>query len=523
MATVRNVLFIMCDQLRADYLSCYGHPKLDTPNIDLLAARGVRFERAYVQAPVCGPSRMSFYTGRYVASHGATWNFVPLPIGERTLGDYLRPHGIRTAVVGKTHVAADLEGLGRLGLDAASGLGLLLAEGGFEPYERDDGLHPDGPDWRKLPYNVFLNEQGYAGDNPWHSQANSALGANGEVLSGWAMRNARLPARVREMHSETAYTTDRALDFMRQQNDSPWCLHLSYIKPHWPYIAPAPYHAMFGPEDSPPPARHEQERADPHRVYAQFMRHDEGAAFSRAEVRDAVVPTYMGLVRQIDDHLGRVFACLEELGRSQDTLVVFTSDHGDLLGDHWLGEKELFYEQGVRVPLIVYDPAAHSTRGKVVADIVEAIDLVPTFLDMLGLPERSDLLEGESLLPIIRAGAPRVRNEAFAELDYEFYSAARSLGLGPRQARSVMVRTPRWKLVHYDAFRPQLFDLERDPEEFFDLGDDHRFAAVRSELYERLFAWTRRRRNRVAMTDQAVAALGDRARPTGMEIRIGQW
>ena len=103
---IRNILFIMCDQLRADYLSCYGHMTLATPHIDSLAAGGVRFERAYTQSPNCGPARASFYSGRYVFSHGATWNFIPLPAGEQTLSDYLRPTGMRCAVVGKTHMAA---------------------------------------------------------------------------------------------------------------------------------------------------------------------------------------------------------------------------------------------------------------------------------------------------------------------------------------------------------------------------------------------------------------------------------
>ena len=104
--TVRNILFIMADQLRADYLSCYDHPKLQTPAIDALAAQGVLFSRAFVQAPVCGPSRMSFYTGRYMSSHGSTWNGVPLRVGEMTIGDHLRPLGMRVALVGKTHMTA---------------------------------------------------------------------------------------------------------------------------------------------------------------------------------------------------------------------------------------------------------------------------------------------------------------------------------------------------------------------------------------------------------------------------------
>ena len=132
----------MCDQLRWDYLSCYGHPKLKTPHIDSLAARGVRFDRAYCQSPVCGSSRMSFYTGRYVNSHGASWNFVPLRIGEMTIGDHLRPRGIRTALVGKTHMRADYPGLARLGVDLDSQEGVFAAECGFEPFERDDGIHP---------------------------------------------------------------------------------------------------------------------------------------------------------------------------------------------------------------------------------------------------------------------------------------------------------------------------------------------------------------------------------------------
>ena len=142
---IRNILFIMCDQLRWDYLSCYGHPRLRTPHIDSLAARGVRFTRAYVQSPVCGPARMSFYTGRYVQSHGASWNGFPLKVGEMTMGDYLRPLGLDAVLVGKTHMQADSEGMQRLGIDPDSVIGVRVAECGFDPYERDDGLHAIGP------------------------------------------------------------------------------------------------------------------------------------------------------------------------------------------------------------------------------------------------------------------------------------------------------------------------------------------------------------------------------------------
>lgn len=141
---IRNVLFIMADQLRGDYLACAGHRTLRTPHLDALAARGTRFSNAFVQGPVCGSSRMSTYTGRYVTSHGSAWNFVPLSVGQKTLGDHLRPHGLRCAVVGKTHAEADVAGAERLGLDISQGRGLVAMEGGFEPYERDDGILPPG-------------------------------------------------------------------------------------------------------------------------------------------------------------------------------------------------------------------------------------------------------------------------------------------------------------------------------------------------------------------------------------------
>jgi len=141
----KNILFIMCDQLRADYLSCYGHPHLHTPHIDALAARGLRFTQAYVQSTICGPSRMCTYTGRYMRTHGSTQNGVPLKVGELTLGDHLGKLGMRSVLVGKTHMVADQEGMQRLGIAPDSVIGVRVSECGFDPYERDDGLHPDGP------------------------------------------------------------------------------------------------------------------------------------------------------------------------------------------------------------------------------------------------------------------------------------------------------------------------------------------------------------------------------------------
>ena len=265
MAPFKNVLFIMADQLRADYLGCAGLAALHTPHIDALAAEGVRFTNAFCNAPVCGPSRASFYTGRYVMSHGGNYNNFPLRVDEWTLADHLAPLEVRTALVGKTHMKPDLAGMARLGIDPVSAVGLQLKHAGFEPFEHDDGPHPTPSFDPDMAYNRYLRTHGYVADNPWHDFANSAADTDGQVLSGWSMRHASLPARVAEEHSETAYMTNRALAFIDAAGDQRWCLHLSYIKPHWPYMAPAPYHALYGPGDIPLANRTEAERAAPTR------------------------------------------------------------------------------------------------------------------------------------------------------------------------------------------------------------------------------------------------------------------
>ena len=525
MSKVRNILFIMCDQLRADHLSCYGHKTLATPHIDALAARGTRFTRAYVQAPVCGPSRMSYYTGRYTLSHGATWNFVPLPVGERTLGDYLRPAGLRVAVVGKTHHEPDVAGMQWLGLSPEQGIGKLVAAGGFEEYWRDDGVHPDHNTPPDLAYNEYLRANGFGGANPWHEWANAGVDEQGAIASGWLLRNSRRATRLPEQFSETAYTTERAMAFIAEQDEKPWCLHLSYIKPHWPYIAPAPYNDMYGPEDCQAPVRSEEERgADANPIFRGFQGHPESLTFSQDEVRATVLPAYMGLIKQIDDHIGRLTVFLEKAGRLQDTLIVFSADHGDYMGDHWQGEKEFMYEQGVQVPFIIADPSAGALRGAACDELVEAIDLAPTFLDALGQTIPNHILEGHSLLPLLHGSNAKVRDCAFAELDYAIYPTARKLGMGPRDARMVMACSKRWKLTHFGRdIPPQLFDLDSDPLELHDRGRDTgaRYAGARADLYALMFEWMRARRNRIGMADAAVNRRPSPAAAGG--VKIGIW
>ncbi|MGJ8605096.1 MAG: sulfatase-like hydrolase/transferase [Marivita sp.] len=505
----KNVLFIMCDQLRWDYLSCTGHPHLHTPHIDRLAARGVLFDRAYVQSPICGPSRMSFYTGRYVSSHGSTWNNIPLKVGEMTLGDHLRPLGVRTALCGKTHMSADIEGMRRLGLSPDSEIGVLVSECGFEPFEREDGLHPDGPRYpRNAAYDSFMKKRGWADENPWHSVANSAEDDDGNLLSGWFLDNADKPARAADEESETPYITGRAMDFIREAGDTPWCLHLSYIKPHWPYIVSPPYHDMYGPETHLDPVRSEAEKVDPHPVYGAFMQERVSRAFSDDTARTRVLTAYMGLIKQLDDQIGRLMAFVEEQGLTDETMIVFTSDHGDYLGDHWMGEKELFHDPSARIPLIVVDPSpkADATRGQKSSTLVEAIDVVPTILDYFGGAPVPHIIEGRSLRPVLHGQTDRVRDVAVSEYDYSMRDVRKRLGVEVKDSKLTMLFDGRWKYIFAEGFRPMLFDLEIDPDELTDLGADPTHIQELARLERLFFDWTRRTSQRTTMSDKQIAA-----------------
>ncbi|MBO9473843.1 sulfatase-like hydrolase/transferase [Shimia sp. R10_1] len=527
MAKAKNILFIMFDQLRWDYLSCYGHPHLHTPHIDRLASMGVRFSRAYIQSPICGSSRMSTYTGRYVHSHGASWNGIPLKVGEITMGDHLRKAGMACWLVGKTHMRADAEGMARLGLEPDSLIGARVAECGFDVFERDDGMKPEGPEGSYDPdgakaYNAYLQDKGYVSDNPWHDFANSGLDSEGNVLSGWFLKHSNQAANIAEEDSETPYLTTRGMDFIAQATD-PWCCHLSYIKPHWPYIVPEPYASMYGPEHVLPVVRSEDERDNAHPVLKAFMETKIGETFSRQEVREAVIPAYMGLIKQADDQMGRLFQWLEETGRMDDTMIVLTSDHGDFLGDHWMGEKTFFQDAATKVPLIIYDPSpeADITRGTVCDALVESIDLAPTFVDVTGETPAYHILEGESLLPILHGKkAETARAFAICEYDYSASPIATKLNTSVRDAVIFMVATKEWKLIHCEGgYPPILFDLANDPDELTDLGQSDQHADVIAMMYDHLFTWTRRQSQRTTRSEEQLNEM--RTKSGGKGVMIG--
>jgi len=326
-------------------------------------------------------------------------------------------------------------------------------------------------------------------------------------VSGWLLRASAHPAVVPDELSETAWLTDRAIEFMQRSGDERWCAHVSYIKPHWPYVVSDPFHRLVSPDDVAPAVATTAELETDHPVLRAFRHSRIGRTFGRDDVRRTVIPAYLGLVAQIDHHLGRLFDAMERLGRLDDTMIVFCSDHGDYLGDHHQGDKDWLHDTIVRTPMIVVDPreAADPTRGTVCDDLVESIDLVPTLVDALGgdVDGARPWLEGTSLLPALHGAAPVEREAAFCETDFAFLEMSNDLPPTDRvrDRRATMVRTRSHKYILSDVGPNLLFDLEDDPDELHDRSGDPGLASVERELHERLFQWFRHRVHDVTWND----------------------
>lgn len=483
MAPIRNVLFIMTDQMRADCLSSAGHPVVRTPHLDWLAHRGVRFDRAYVQTPVCGPSRACFLTGRYTHAHRSYWNGVPLPADEATLPRYARAAGMRPALAGKLHHVVDEEFLARVlpAPDDPRRRDFDLA--GYEQWELLDNV---GDGWLD-----HLKSRGY--DLPYHEPRVAPFMVrtpDGQLMNGWSTQAWAHPTVVREEDSDTAYLTRRAVEFIADAGETPWLLHLSYVKPHWPNVAPAPYHAMYSPDSVPPPVRSREELTHPHPLLPPFRAERRSLPFDDEATWRQFRATYYGLVSHIDDQLGRLFRTLEEHGRLADTLIIFTSDHGEYMGDHWLFEKELFYEPAARVPMIVSDPsaAADGTRGTVDSRFVESVDVLPTILDAVG-HELPSPVQGRSLVPLLHGADVPWRDAVYGDWDFRFYHAGEELGLPLDRCRAWMVRDNDFKYVHFNGLPPMLFDLRKDPDELTNVANDPAYGSVVADRMRALLEW----------------------------------
>jgi len=390
-----NVLFITPDQWRWDALSALGGGVPRTPRLDALAAEGVVFGSHFAQCTPCGPSRASLLTGMYMMNHRSVGNGSPLDARFTNIALEARKAGYDPSLIGYTDTSLDPrlhhpdDPVWRRGYEGVlPGFTPLLLMP-TDPWEWFRHLESKGYDLPERPYDVYGPEGGHP------------------AVGGFGPYDA--PARYRAEDSDTAFSADRAMRFVTENRHQPWFLHLVFLRPHNPYIAPAPYHRMYDPAAVPGFKRAadpgDEARQHPFIAFRQRTRRAV-AEMSEDEIRQ-LRAAYYGLVSEVDDNIGRIVDHLKATGQYDKTLIVVTSDHGDLLGDHWLVGKETFYDQAFHVPAIVRVPGAawDGGRGRVVEAFTESVDLMPTILDLMGraVPDQCD---GHSLSPFLRGENP---------------------------------------------------------------------------------------------------------------------
>lgn len=442
-----NVLFIMGDDHAPYVMGAYGNQLARTPHLDGLAARGVRFNHAYANSPVCTPSRQSLITGKLPHAAGVTLLATPLAEEQLTIAEHLKSFGYRTGAIGKMHFNSQLKH-------------------GFD-------YRVDRPDYRR-----WLKERQAAGQArpvpadvrvkpPWQPFKDSArVWLNAEAL----------PVGVYDEDAEGTFFARQAIAYLEQPSAQPFCLWLSFYEPHSPFDFPIEYAGMYDPRRMPVGKSGAEDSRQIPKVFADL---------TQAE-KQGIVAAYYTSVAHLDKNIGLVLAALRRLNLDKDTLVIYVGDHGYNLGHHGRFEKHSFWEPAVRAPLIVAHPA-RVKGGRVVDGLVEFVDLMPTILDMCGVAHPPGL-QGRSLLPLLTGKSAQGRDYVFSEYLFGWEEA--------------MIRTAEWKFIYtkgqiertdgYETAWPKpgkikrLYQVNRDPDELTNLAGRPEYQPILRELQQKL-------------------------------------
>lgn len=478
-----NILWIMTDQMRYDCVGANGNPIIKTPSMDSLAARSANFSSAFVQAPVCVPSRASFFTGRYPHSHRNRVNYTPLPAGESLMPAWLQAAGYQTSLVGKTHLyyhyppTAD-----------------EVRRTGFSLVDLHDGVSFTD-EWST--YAAWRKDHDPLADVPYRRLARQVPRLRARLPEGANPNRAAIDERF----TDTTWTGQRTRERLAElaAGGQPFFLFSSFWKPHSPYEVPEPFDAMYDGVEIPlPPAETLATIGRlPPAVQKLVLRGKKPSFDMNREQLQWLYRSYYGTVSHIDREVGLILAELEKFGLRDNTIVLFSSDHGDQLLEHGLLGKNVFFEASVHVPLMVCWPG-RVRPGRYDA-LVESVDIVPTLFELIGLPE-PESCQGRSLVPLVDgSGRPwEAREAVFAEnvipevitsgqLDFAFEKGKGVKGI--RHPDAKMVRTKRWKYNYYCDGSAELYDLERDPRERHNLAADPGHKAVVDDLKDRLLRW----------------------------------
>ncbi len=444
-----NVVLMFADDLNCD-MHCYGHPHVKTPNLDRLAARGVLFQHAYCQFPLCSPSRSSFMTGRRPNTTRVHRN--PGGEGQRqtsphfreaipdtvTMPQLFRNNGYYAARVGKLYHYGVPGQIGTNGFD--------------DPPSWEETFNPSGRDKAEEDKIFTLVPKSY-----------------GAVLS-W------LAAEGTDAEQTDGKIAAQAVKVMEQQRDKPFFLGVGFFRPHTPYVAPKKYFDMYQPgEIKLAELSADDQTRTPGPAYASAKKEQEGLTVA---LRQEAIQAYWASISFMDAQVGLVLDGLDRLGLTDKTLIVFSSDHGYHLSDHGLWQKMSLFERSSRVPLIIAGPGIKAA-GKKSASLAELVDIYPTLADLAGLPA-PEYLEGKSLKPVLNDPNATVKTAAFTQVrrgEFDGYA----------------VRTDRYRYITWEQGRrgEQLFDLQEDSRETKNLAQDPAHATTVADLKQRIVEYSK--------------------------------
>ncbi len=473
-----NVLFIIVDQLRADCLTGALAAHVDLPNLRAFMDEAVTFTRHYSVTNPCGPSRASILTGQYAMNHRSVRNGTPLRHDTANIATEMRKAGYLPMLFGYTDTSADPR------VHHPSDPVLTSYEQSMDGFLEVVEMRLE----ESYPWRAHLMKKGYAFGNYWDVYRPVSRDGTAPKLND--------PALYRAEDSDTAFLTDAFLERIASHRGENWFAHLTYIRPHPPLVAPAPYNDMYDPAGIPLPQR--LPTLDDERALHPFFEPKlspnsaAGVVFGFADVppTDENIQTlravYLGLATEVDHHIGRVVQYLKDSGQYDDTLLVITADHGEMLGDRHSWGKMTVYDAAYHTPLMIRMPGNTARAGARVVVPTESIDITPTILDWVG-QAAPNAMDGRSLLPLLRGEYPEVwRTYSFSELDFcEPENPTlwqKHLGTGNSDSCLGILRDERFTLVEFAADLPPLLFDQKGRGELEDVADKPEFATDLARL-----------------------------------------
>ncbi len=470
-----NLLFLYTDEQRFDTLACYGNTQIEMPNLNRLAQRAVVFDQAYVSQPVCTPSRSTLLTGLYPHTNGCTANNLPLPAEVPCLPEML-PADYATAHYGKWHLGDE-----------------IFAQHGFDDWRAIEDQYAEH-------YSEGKPREQLSHYQQWLIEEKGQLPPKGRYFD----RNQA--ARLSEELSKPAYLAQESIRFLQEHRDEPFALYVNFLEPHMPFTGPRD--EQYDPDAIPLPPNFETPPDGSNHVRPLANHHKWSRRFDTEQKWRALRARYWGLCSQVDTHAGRILDALEALGLAENTIVVFTSDHGDMMGSHQMLAKTVMYQESVRVPMLVRLPGQSAQRR--VAGPVSQVDLVPTLLEWMGQPIPSHL-QGQSLASLADAG--RCDRDVFIEwngsngAEDERPDSLADLCTPEQYARAMadavrtIVTPDGWRFSFSPMGQHELYNLNDDPYETTNLAGRPEQRARMRELRGRIVAWQRQTGDTAALPE----------------------